>query len=180
MKEDVVLVNKQGEAIGTMEKLEAHEKGLLHLAFSVLLYRDGVEGREYLLQKRAQCKYHSKGKWSNTCCSHPRLNESIESAGERRLDEEIGITGIAANSFENLGWFIYQAELENGLSEHELDYILLANTPDVEFTLNPEEVSEIQWWSEDEIQQALKTNPMIFSVWFATVYSKVVQYLDKK
>ncbi|MGR6860603.1 isopentenyl-diphosphate Delta-isomerase [Aliivibrio salmonicida] len=180
MKEDVVLVNQQGEAIGIMEKLEAHEKGLLHLAFSVLLYRNGKNGREFLLQKRAECKYHSKGKWSNTCCSHPRINESIESAGERRLEEEIGITGVAENSFENLGWFIYQAELENGLSEHELDYILLVNMPNVEFTINPEEVSDIQWWSEGAIQQELENNPTAFSVWFATVYTKAVQCLNKK
>ncbi|MEJ6060116.1 isopentenyl-diphosphate Delta-isomerase, partial [Aliivibrio salmonicida] len=106
MKEEVVLVNAQGDAIGTMEKLEAHKKGLLHLAFSVLLCRETKEGREFLLQKRAECKYHSKGKWSNTCCSHPRVNEAIESAGVRRLAEEIGITGIQAEQFDNLGWFI--------------------------------------------------------------------------
>ncbi|GLR75844.1 isopentenyl-diphosphate Delta-isomerase [Aliivibrio sifiae] len=180
MKEEVVLVNQQGQAIGTMEKLEAHEKGLLHLAFSVLLYRNGKEEREFLLQKRAECKYHSKGKWSNTCCSHPRLHESIESAGERRLEEEIGITDVAANAFENLGWFIYQAELENGLSEHELDYILLANSPDVNFTINPEEVSDIQWWRESDIAKELEKNPTIFSVWFETVYSQTIQYLNKK
>ncbi|MCL4130747.1 UNVERIFIED_CONTAM: hypothetical protein GTU68_006825 [Idotea baltica] len=180
MKEEVVLVSKQGEAIGTMEKLEAHEKGLLHLAFSVLLYRNGKDEREFLLQKRAECKYHSKGKWSNTCCSHPRLNESVESAGERRLEEEIGIVGVAAHTFENLGWFVYQAELENGLSEHELDYILLANTPDVKFLMNPNEVSDIQWWRESDITKALEKNPTIFSVWFKTVYSKTTQYLNEK
>ena len=180
MKEEVVLVNAQGDAIGTMEKLEAHKKGLLHLAFSVLLCRETKEGREFLLQKRAECKYHSKGKWSNTCCSHPRVNEAIESAGVRRLAEEIGITGIQAEQFDNLGWFIYQAELENGLSEHEQDYILLANTPDVRFELNPEEVSDIQWWSETKIKQTLAVSPIVFSVWFETVYSKVIQFLDKK
>ncbi|MGR6841331.1 isopentenyl-diphosphate Delta-isomerase [Aliivibrio wodanis] len=183
MKEQVVLVNQQGETIGTMEKLEAHEKGLLHLAFSVLLYRETENEYEFLLQKRAECKYHSKGKWSNTCCSHPRVNESVELAGERRLAEEIGIVGVAADSFENLGWFIYQAELENGLSEHEQDYILLANTPNVEFTMNPDEVSDIKWWTESRIQQELVNNPAIFSVWFDTVFSKAIRYLatlDKK
>ncbi|MDD9175534.1 isopentenyl-diphosphate Delta-isomerase [Aliivibrio finisterrensis] len=178
MTEQVILVNQQGETIGTMEKLEAHQKGLLHLAFSVLLYRKTEDEYEFLLQKRADCKYHSKGKWSNTCCSHPRLHESVELAGERRLEEEIGITSVNANVFENLGWFIYQAELENGLSEHEQDYILLANTPDVEFTLNPDEVSDIQWWSQSRIKQELTNNPTVFSVWFETVFDKATQYLS--
>lgn len=179
MTEYVVLVNEQGDAIGTMEKLEAHEKGLLHLAFSVLLYRETDLGKEFLLQKRAECKYHSKNKWSNTCCSHPRVNENVEAAGTRRLNEEIGITGVLPEQFVNLGWFIYQAELENGLSEHEQDYILIANTPDVSFILNPEEVSDIQWWSEAEIEKSLNENPEIFSVWFPTVYKKVMAHLHQ-
>lgn len=177
MKEDVILVNQMGETIGTMEKLEAHQKGLLHLAFSVLLYRNAKDGIEFLLQKRADCKYHSKGKWSNTCCSHPRVNETIESAGERRLGEEIGITDVSATEFDNLGWFIYQAELEDGLSEHEQDYILIANTPTVMFTQNPEEVSDIQWWTKMDIEKELKRNPDVFSVWFPTVYHKVIAHL---
>ncbi|MCE7537370.1 isopentenyl-diphosphate Delta-isomerase [Aliivibrio fischeri] len=179
MTEYVVLVNEQGDAIGTMEKLEAHEKGLLHLAFSVLLYRETDLGKEFLLQKRAECKYHSKNKWSNTCCSHPRVNENVEAAGTRRLNEEIGITGVLPEQFVNLGWFIYQAELENGLSEHEQDYILIANTPDVSFILNPEEVSDIQWWSEADIEKEMKANPDTFSVWFPTVYKKVLTHLQQ-
>ena len=118
--------------------------------------------------------------WSNTRRTHSRINESDELAGAHRLAEEIGIVDVTADKFENLGWFIYQAELENGLSEHEQDYILLANTPDVEFTMNPDEVSDIQWWSESQIKQELVNNPTVFSVWFRTVYSKSVQYLNKK
>ena len=116
--EKVILVNERDEPIGEMEKMEAHEKGVLHRAFSVFIFNDN---NELLLQKRASSKYHSGGLWSNSCCSHPRTGETIVEAGTRRLIEEMGFIVPLESVFS----FIYKAELDNHLTEHELDHVLI-------------------------------------------------------
>lgn len=172
-KEYVVLVDNQGEFQGLQEKMAAHREGALHLAFSVLLYRDGEAGREYLLHQRAQHKYHSGGLWTNTCCSHPRQHESVEQAGIRRLAEEMGITQVSA--LTNVGHFCYHAQLDNQLSEHELDHVLVAKVGDLSFTPSPEEVMAYRWWPEQEIKMALVSEPERFTAWFSQVFDFACQ-----
>src|SRR3990167_1504236 len=110
--DQVILVDENDTAIGTAEKLAAHEQNLLHRAFSIFIFRDSPQ-RELLLQQRALGKYHSPGLWTNTCCSHPRPGEAILEAGKRRLQEELGLT----SELSDLGWFHYNAHFPNGLSE---------------------------------------------------------------
>src|SRR6476659_3208910 len=119
--EKVILVNIDDTPIGVMEKMEAHEKGLLHRAFSVLIFNS--QG-ELLLQRRALDKYHSAGLWTNTCCSHPRPDETIEGAANRRLNEEMGLDTELKPIFS----FIYKVNFDNGLIENELDYVLVGQT----------------------------------------------------
>ncbi|OAN19050.1 isopentenyl-diphosphate delta-isomerase [Photobacterium jeanii] len=167
-KELVVLVTPQGEAIGLQEKMQAHYQGQLHLAFSVLLYRDGEQEREYLLHQRAMGKYHSGGLWTNTCCSHPRQDESFIEAGIRRLGEEMGI--VQPLPLQDVATFLYRAELDNDLVEHELDHVLIANCGPLEFTPNPDEVMAVRWWPESEIKAQLATEPHGFTAWFPQVW----------
>ncbi len=163
--EKVILVDENDREIGLMEKMEAHEKGLLHRAFSVFLFN---ENNELLLQKRASSKYHSGGLWTNTCCSHPRANESITEASARRLQEEMGITAVATPEFS----FIYKAELENGLTEHELDHVLIGKFSG-EPNINPEEVEDWKYVSMETIDQDLKNHPENYTAWFLIIFEEV-------
>lgn len=168
-KEEVVLVNEKDEPIGLMEKIEAHEKGLLHRAFSVFIYNDK---NEIMLQQRAAHKYHSPGLWTNTCCSHPRKGEAIEDAGVRRLQEEMGFQ----TPVKHVTSFIYKAAFDNGLTEHEFDHILIGNY-EGEPNLNPEEVSAWKWVSPEDIREEMKTNPEKFTAWFKIIFEKYDEHL---
>ncbi|MBY5948067.1 isopentenyl-diphosphate Delta-isomerase [Photobacterium rosenbergii] len=167
IEEQVILVDPQGRELGVEEKMQAHRDGALHLAFSVLLYRDGGNEREFLMQQRALGKYHSGGLWTNTCCSHPRLGESMSQAGIRRLGEEMGIVGI--HELSDVASFVYHAELDNDLVEHELDHVLVAEASDIAITANPEEVMAYRWWAQSELQAALVQEPECFTAWFPQV-----------
>ena len=118
MKDQVILVNTEDNPIGYMEKIEAHQKGLLHRAISVFIFN---ERKEMLIQRRALSKYHTPGIWSNTACSHPRKNETTMEAADRRLFEEMGLKTTLNYGFK----FLYKAEFNNGLIEHELDHVFL-------------------------------------------------------
>lgn len=166
-EEYVVLVDEQGHELGLQEKMQAHRDGALHLAFSVLLYRDTASGREYLLHQRALEKYHSGGLWTNTCCSHPRQGETMSQAGVRRLQEEMGIT--LTTSLTDVGDFCYFANLDHQLIEHELDHVLIANGEGLVFTPNPAEVMAYRWWSAAELGLQLQQAPQLFTAWFAQV-----------
>nr|WP_086939722.1 isopentenyl-diphosphate Delta-isomerase [Thaumasiovibrio occultus] len=166
--EKVVLVAKDGTPVGLQEKMQAHLDGTLHLAFSVLLYREGKAGREYLLQQRALGKYHSGGLWTNTCCSHPRDGESMQTAGVRRLMEEMGID--YCGELDDVAQFIYRAELDNQLVEHELDHVLLGRVDTLDFTVNPEEVMASRWIPATEIAAELANSPQQYTAWFGTVF----------
>src|SRR5689334_9028970 len=122
MVTQVILVDEQDNPLGFAEKLTAHQQGLCHRAFSVFVLRKNPEW-EILLQQRAQDKYHSPNLWTNTCCSHPLPGETIQSAAERRLKEECGIS----LPLTIIGRFHYIAELDNGLTENEVDYVLLGH-----------------------------------------------------
>lgn len=158
----VILVNEQDEAIGLMEKMEAHEKGLLHRAFSILIFNS--EG-EMLLQQRALTKYHSPGLWTNACCSHPRSGETILEAANRRLSEEMGMQ----TELSVLTHFIYKADFDNGLIEHELDYVVKGITNENP-TINPDEVNAFRWISISDLITWVNTSPTDFTVWFLELF----------
>jgi isopentenyl-diphosphate delta-isomerase len=158
MEEHVILVDELDNEIGTMPKLEAHQKNQLHRAFSVFIWNSK---NEMLLQKRASGKYHSPNLWTNACCSHPRQNESTIDAAHRRLQEEIGITTKLTHSFQ----FIYQVAFENNLFENELDHVFIGKynaTP----VLNLDEVSEYRWVRMEDLQKEIEQAPSTFTYWF--------------
>ena len=146
--EYVILVDSNDSEIGVMEKMEAHEKGVLHRAFSVIIYNSKGE---MLLQQRALHKYHSGGLWTNACCSHPRPGETIVDAGIRRLSEEMGL--VAELSVKT--HFIYKASFDNGLTEHEFDHVF-TGTYQGSIDPNPEEVSAYCYKPIAEIRQAIR------------------------
>lgn len=163
--EFVILVDEQDNDIGFMEKLQAHKEGILHRAFSVFIFNSN---NELLLQQRALSKYHSAGLWTNTCCSHPRPNETVKDAANRRLSEEMGMScelQIKTN-------FIYKTHFDNGLTEHEYDYVLfgyLDNNP----VINKTEVENYKWQSIDEIKKDILFSPNKYTSWFKIALEKV-------
>lgn len=169
---EVILVNSNDEEIGSMEKLEAHQKGLLHRAFSVFIFNDRYE---LLLQKRALDKYHSGGLWTNTCCSHPSPGDGLLAAAKRRLIEEMGIRA----PLEIISSFIYKAAFENGLIEHEFDHILIGRYND-EVEINPMEVMDYKWISITDLNKEVSRHPDEFTIWFLKIYKQVFeQYLKR-
>ena len=166
MKEKVILVDKNDNELGIMEKQEAHVKGLLHRAFSVFIFNDK---NELLLQRRAVKKYHSGGLWTNTCCSHPRQNEKTEDAAERRLLEEMGMRSTLKKQFD----FVYKAKLDNNLYEHEFDHVFFGFTNDLPI-INPEEVEEYTYKTLEDIGNEMKTIPDKYTEWFKICFREVV------
>lgn len=169
-QEQVILVDEQDNELGLMGKMEAHQKGLLHRAFSIFLFD---HNGNMLLQQRAKDKYHSPGLWTNTCCSHPRPGESVDEAANRRLMEEMGIKANINKVFH----FIYKANLDQGLTEHELDYVFVGN---YEGVINPNslEVSNYLYISKVDLQRKLDSNGDNFTVWFKIAYPKVVEWYE--
>ena len=162
VSENVVLVDEQDQVLGVEEKMQAHKLGKLHRAFSVFLFRQKGEKIELLLQQRQHDKYHCGGLWTNTCCSHPRLNEDVIDAGKRRLLEEMN---ISAELFK-AGDFVYRAEFENGLIEHEFDHTLIGIYNQEVINVNPEEVSDYRWVTIGELESELELSPQLFTPWF--------------
>jgi len=158
--EQVILVDKNDNPIGTAEKLAAHRDNLCHRAFSVFIMRKKKE-IEVLLQQRAAHKYHSANLWTNTCCSHPRPGEDIIAAGKRRLKEEMGIE----TSLKSIGSFHYIAHFENGLTENEIDHVLIGNDHRDTFHPNQEEVQAYRWINLSDLQNELMHHPQQFTPW---------------
>jgi isopentenyl-diphosphate delta-isomerase len=159
--EHVILVDKQDNPIGTAEKLYAHQNNLCHRAFSIFILRN-VGDIEVLLQQRASEKYHSPNLWTNTCCSHPRPEETVLEAANRRLMEEMGFSA----ELDSLGWFHYVAHFKNGLVENEIDHVLVGFVkPDLAITPNINEVQNYRWVSIGELSKELSANPEIFTPW---------------
>ena len=172
MKEDeVILVDHKDQFLGTMPKMEAHQKGILHRAFSVFILNSK---NKILLQKRAKNKYHSPGLWSNTCCSHQRMNETSKSAGNRRLIEEMGIDVELKEIFK----FKYKAPFSNGLIEHELDHVLIGYSEENPI-INLLEVSDWKWVNIDYIFEDVANNPEIYTVWFKIVFDQFFNFIKK-
>lgn len=154
----IPLVNDDDEIIGSGEKLDVHEKGLLHRAFSILIYN---KRGEMLIQQRALSKYHSPGLWTNTCCSHPHVGETMEQAISRRLVEEMGFVCELKYQFK----FQYKASFSNGLTEHELDHVY-KGFYDSEVTINLEEVDSYKWVSKSILLKDIAENPDNYTYWF--------------
>ena len=170
-EEKVVLVDKDDNQIGLMPKMEAHLKGKLHRAFSIIIFNSD---RKILLQKRASTKYHTPNLWSNTCCSHQREDEDNINAGKRRLNEEMG---FVANLY-NFSSFIYRVEFSNGLIEHENDHIMLGvfdGTPKP----NPNEVDEWKWIDIDILVEDMQINPDHYTAWFMIIMNNYYESLKK-
>ena len=170
-EEKVILVNSNDEPIGLMPKMEAHEKALLHRAFSVFVINGN---NELMLQQRAHQKYHSPGLWTNTCCSHQRDGEENIEAGLRRLQEEMGFE----TPLEYLFNFIYKAPFDNGLTEHELDHVMLGRY-EGKPSINPEEVASWKWMDIDLIHADLINNPADYTVWFAIIFDRFYNHLKE-
>ena len=160
--ENVILVDEKDNQVGLMPKLEAHQKGLLHRAFSVFIFNKDYK---LLLQKRALSKYHSGGLWTNTCCSHPREDEDILDAANRRLYEEMGIKTSLRKVYD----FIYKAELDNNLIENEFDHVFYG-LYDGNPTLNPNEASDFKWIDMHSLNLDIKDNPIDYTVWFKIAF----------
>lgn len=159
--EEVILVDEHDNVIGSMEKIEAHRRGLLHRAFSVLLFNS--QG-EFLIQRRAASKYHSAGLWTNTCCSHPYPGEKTEDAVTRKLHQEMGINMTPDFAYK----FIYKVELENGLTEHELDHVFTGTFDGVP-KINFDEVDDWRFISLQNLNKEIKINPERFTHWFKLI-----------
>jgi isopentenyl-diphosphate delta-isomerase len=165
MDEYVVLVNEEDTPTGTMEKMEAHKKGALHRAFSIFIFNSKGE---LLLQQRALDKYHSPGLWTNTCCSHPRHGEAVLDAAHRRLAEEMGMQCSLEYHFK----FLYKAQFENGLIEHELDHVFFGNS-DALPELNPAEVAAYRYIGMDLLEKELNEAPEKYSPWLRISFDQV-------
>ena len=169
MEEKLVLVNEKDEILGLMEKMQAHENGILHRAFSVFLFNSKGE---MLLQKRASEKYHSPNQWTNACCSHPRIEENYVDAAHRRLREELGINCEISEKF----YFIYKADVGQNLWEHELDHVF-TGVYEGDFNLDLEEVSEVRYISMENLDQEIKQNPEHFTEWFKIILEEYKHHL---
>jgi len=170
--EDVILVDKQDNALGTMEKLAAHQAGRLHRAFSVFVFNSKGE---LLLQQRAHDKYHSAGKWSNTCCSHPRPGEQNIDAAKRRLKEEMGLDCELHYGFN----FIYHTDFSNGLSEYEFDHVFFGKT-DAQPVIDPQEVAAFAYITPEELNEQLKQNPDEYTEWFKICFENVIEHYNQQ
>ena len=169
-EENVILVNDKDEQIGLMPKLEAHEKALLHRAFSVFILNSK---NEIMLQQRAAEKYHSPLLWTNTCCSHQREGETNIEAGTRRLFEEMGFKAELKELFH----FIYKAPFDNGLTEHEFDHVMIGyynENPEI----NSEEVENWKWMAIEDVKKDMQQNPGVYTVWFKIIFDEFYYYLE--
>lgn len=163
----VVLIDNNDNPIGEMEKQEAHEKGLLHRAFSVFIFNSKGE---LLLQRRAGHKYHSGGLWTNTCCSHPAPEEDITSAARSRLKMEMGIDA----PLRFIRKFTYKAPFSNGLTEYETDYIYVGYTNQLP-SVNPDEVSEYKYLTPEQIRQDIKLHPERYTAWLTIIMENFIE-----
>ena len=171
VEDNVILVDVLDKQIGLMPKLEAHEKGVLHRAFSVFIFNNKGE---LMLQRRALSKYHSPGLWTNTCCSHQRDGESNILAAKRRLNEEMG---FSTELIEKTS-FIYKANFDNGLTEHELDHIIVGkynHSP----VINSSEVDSWKWMSMEDIRNNINDQPHNYTAWFKIIFEKYYKYINQ-
>lgn len=169
-EENVILVNEHDEQIGLMPKLEAHQKAVLHRAFSVFVLNSQ---NEIMLQQRAHQKYHSPLLWTNTCCSHQREGETNIQAGTRRLHEEMGFV----TELKELFHFIYKAPFDNGLTEHELDHVMIGYYNEAPL-INSDEVESWKWMKIEDVKNDMEVHPELYTVWFKIIFEEFYHYLE--
>lgn len=173
--DELILVDGLDRQIGTASKARAHAEGLLHRAFSVVLWREVAGGRELLIAQRAAGKYHSAGLWGNSCCSHPRAGEGLMEAAARRVPDELG---VQVGELTEIARFVYRAEFADGLVEYEYDHVLLGAF-DGELHPRPEEVSAVRWVGVNELAELLATQPGLFAPWAFTVLPLALAQLSE-
>jgi isopentenyl-diphosphate delta-isomerase len=171
-EEYVILVNEKDQEIGLMPKLEAHQKAVLHRAFSVFIFNSE---NELMLQQRASNKYHSPNLWTNTCCSHQRSGESNIQAGTRRLYEEMGFT----TTLNEITSFIYKAPFDNGLTEHELDHIMVGYYNE-DPVINSDEVEDWKWMKIEDVKNDISLNPDLYTAWFKIIFKNFYNHLNNR
>lgn len=169
-EEHVILVNEKDQEIGLMPKLEAHQKAVLHRAFSVFIFNSE---NELMLQQRASNKYHSPNLWTNTCCSHQRSGESNIQAGTRRLYEEMGFT----TPLNEITSFIYKAPFDNGLTEHELDHVMVGYYNE-DPVINSDEVEDWKWMKIEDVKNDISLNPDLYTAWFKIIFKNFYNHLN--
>jgi len=169
IEEQVILVNENDEQLGLMPKMEAHKKARLHRAFSVFVFNNK---NELLMQQRANDKYHSPNLWTNTCCSHQRNGETNIEAGKRRLQEEMGF----ACDLKEIFWFVYKAPFDNGLTEHELDHVMIGYYNGVP-KINKEEVKSYKWMTLEDVKIDIKNHPEFYTEWFKIIFKESIEKL---
>ena len=167
----VILVDENDNPKGVAGKMEAHKKALLHRAVSVFIRKP--EGK-WILQRRALYKYHSKGLWTNSCCTHPHPGESSTDAAHRRVREEMGLECDLRELFA----FTYIEKLDNDLTEHEFDHVFLGITA-MEPVINTEEVEEWEAVSFDELHKDIRENPDDYTYWFKMIYERVNSHISE-
>jgi len=172
LSEKIIAVDEQGRMTGTLDKMRAHITGQLHRAFSIFVFNTGGE---LLLQQRAEGKYHSGGKWTNTCCSHPRLGEHTDVAVHRRLREEMGFDCELKEMFS----FRYRQSLENGLIEHEFDHVFFGRS-DLQPSPDSSEVMAFKYLDMQELAADLEANPGNYSVWLKICFELVMEHYNQQ
>lgn len=163
--DEVILVDSNDNAIGKMEKMKAHIGAHLHRAFSIFLFNSN---NELLIHQRAKSKYHSGGLWTNTCCSHPSPDESLDDATSRRLMEEMGMVANLKHMFH----FTYKAELDKGLTEHEIDHVYFGHSDDIP-KINTSEVEAWKYISMRNLEEDLILHPENYTAWFKIIFAKI-------
>ncbi len=166
---DLILVDENDSPLGTMEKMEVHQKAMLHRAFSIFIFNSKGD---MLLHQRAANKYHSAGLWTNACCSHPRNGQQTIEAAEKRLQEEMGFTIPLKKAFD----FTYKASLDNGLTEHEYDHVFIGSY-DGDIHPDADEVKDFCFVSMNEIRSSIHSHPQKYTEWFKIAFPKVEEYL---
>jgi isopentenyl-diphosphate delta-isomerase type 1 len=167
----VILVDPHDQEMGTLDKLRAHQLGLLHRAFSVFVFRDNRGVKELLIHQRGANKYHSRLLWTNTCCSHPRVGEPLQAAAERRLQEEMGLK----LPLTHVGHFIYRAACSDTLIEHEYDHVFTGLYDGQDFKPHPAEVEDWRWVSLPDLTRDLDQHPKLYSAWLKMALSVAIQ-----
>ena len=168
MREHVILVDLNNKEVGTMEKMEAHERGLLHRAFSIFIFNSNGQ---MLLHERAHDKYHCGGMWTNAICSHPRPGENQSQALRRKMKQEMGFCADVEKAFD----FTYRAELKNGLVEYEYDQIFFG-VYEGKLVPNPDEVNDFRYVSVSQIRKEIEENTVRFTPWFKLLFEPICQY----
>ncbi len=167
----VITVDSKDCQTGIAAKLPAHHEGLRHRAISVFVCDD--RGR-FLLQKRHIGKYHSGGLWTNSCCSHPRPDETVKSAAERRLQEEMGFSCVLSFLFKTQ----YEAPVGNGLIENEIVHVF-GGFYSGSIRPHPKEAEGYAWIELDDLQQDLLLRQQHYSVWLHHYMAHFADQLEK-